>query len=141
MVDVERLGLPARPVEGEHQLHPERLAQRMLCRERLELADEIGVTAEGEVRGDPILERDQPKLLEARGLGLCEPLVDEVDEWGAAPETEGVPEQRGGPLGRAARELVPTLLDERLETPRVDSFGIDDELVPLRARDERLRPE
>src|SRR5204862_6847660 len=41
----ERLRLPARPVEREHQLPAQLLSQRLLCDERLELRDEPLVAA------------------------------------------------------------------------------------------------
>ncbi len=43
LVRGERVGLAARAVEGDHQLAPESLAKRMRRRERLELADDLGV--------------------------------------------------------------------------------------------------
>ena len=50
-VRVERLGLAARAVEREHQLGAERLAQRVLGDERLQLPDELGRAAAS--RGRP----------------------------------------------------------------------------------------
>ena len=44
-VALERLGLAAAPVQREHELAAEPLAQRMLVDERLELAHELGATA------------------------------------------------------------------------------------------------
>ena len=44
-VGSEGLRLAAGAVEGEHELPPQALAQRMLGHERLELADEVRVTA------------------------------------------------------------------------------------------------
>ena len=44
-VGVQRLGLPARAVQGEHQLAAQPLPQRGARHERLELADELGVAA------------------------------------------------------------------------------------------------
>ena len=43
LVGGERVGLAARAVEREHQLAAKPFAKRMLRRERLELADELGV--------------------------------------------------------------------------------------------------
>ena len=95
-VRVERLRLPARAVEREHQLAAQALPQRLLANERLELADELGAAAALEVGVDPRLERGEPELLEPRDLGLRPGLVREVGEGGAAPELE-----RRGELGRA----------------------------------------
>ena len=57
LVGLERLGLPARPVQREHQLTAQPLAQRVLRDETLELAHELRVAAEREVGLDPLLER------------------------------------------------------------------------------------
>ena len=63
-IDLEGLGLPARAVEGAHELRAKPLAERMLADERLELPDELGVTAELEVGLDSALERGETELLE-----------------------------------------------------------------------------
>ena len=41
LVRLERLGLPAAPVQRRHQLAPESLAERFLRDERLELSDQL----------------------------------------------------------------------------------------------------
>ena len=51
LVARERLGVPARPVEREHVLRAEALAQRVLRDQRLELADDVAVIARA--RGRP----------------------------------------------------------------------------------------
>ena len=69
-IRLERLRVPTRAVEREHQLPAEPLHERMLGDERLELADELAVATELEVGVDPRLERAQPQLLEAGDLRL-----------------------------------------------------------------------
>ena len=49
----QRVGLPARPVEGDDPLALEPLAVRMGEDERLELADDRGVTPGRQVEVDP----------------------------------------------------------------------------------------
>ncbi len=60
VVDLERFGLPARPVEREHQVAAKPLAKRMLVGEGLELSDQVAVTACFELRLDAVLERREP---------------------------------------------------------------------------------
>jgi hypothetical protein len=60
VVDLERFRLPARSVEREHQLAAEPLTKRVLVGERLELADQVLVTACLELGVDTILERREP---------------------------------------------------------------------------------
>ena len=84
----ERVGLPARAVEREHELRARALAERLGLDERLELGHELGVSAEREVRLDALLDRNRAELLEPRDLGLRERLVDEVGERRPSPESE-----------------------------------------------------
>ena len=92
----ERVGLPSRAVEREHELRARALAQRLGSDERLELRDELGVAAERKIGLDPLLERDRAELLEPRDLGLGERLVEEVGERRAAPERERLAERTLG---------------------------------------------
>ena len=64
-VQRQRLGLAPTAVQGEHPRGAQALAQRMLGRERLELGDQRGVTAEREVGVDADLQRLQAQLLRA----------------------------------------------------------------------------
>jgi hypothetical protein len=59
LVRLQRLGLPARSVERQHELPAQALPVRVLGDEPLELADEPRVTAEIELRVDPVLEGGQ----------------------------------------------------------------------------------
>ena len=99
-VHLERLGLPPGPVEREHQLRARALAKRVRSDERLELADELGVAAEGEVGVDPLLERREPQLLEARDLVLRERLE-------RATRRAASPARAQGPRGRAVPSARP----------------------------------
>jgi hypothetical protein len=56
-IDLERLRLPVRTVERQHQLAAKTVAQRVLGDERIELGNQRLVPAEYEVGLDPLLER------------------------------------------------------------------------------------
>ena len=88
LIRLERLRLAARAIEGEHELSAQTLPQRMLADKGLELGDELGVAAEGEVGLDPLLEGSQVQLLEASDLALREGLGREVRKGRSAPECE-----------------------------------------------------
>ncbi len=60
LVDVERVRLAPRAIEREHQLATQPLLEWMLGDEGLELGDQGGVTAELEVRLDPLDQGGQP---------------------------------------------------------------------------------
>src|SRR5262249_25767656 len=79
---------PARPVQREHELSVQALTERVLERERFELADELRVAPERQIGIDALLEHRQPELLEARDLDLRERLVGEVGERRASPERQ-----------------------------------------------------
>ena len=93
---LERVGLPPRPVQGEHQLAVQPLAVRVLGDERLEVGDELIVPAEREVGLDALLEGDHPQLLQARDLRGGEILVSEIGQRRPAPERESLTELSGG---------------------------------------------
>ena len=80
----ERLGLAPVAVQREHQLRAQTLAQRLGRDEGLQLRHELGVPSECEVGVDPLLERAQAQLLEARRVELRR----------AAPERERVTQSR-----------------------------------------------
>ncbi len=102
LVGGERVDLPARAVEREHLQPPQPLACRVLAGEPLELADELGVHAELELRLDPILQRREAELLEPARLGLRERLEGEIRQRGATPELRA-PRGAGSPLARGQR--------------------------------------
>ena len=85
---LERLRLPSGTVEGEHQLPAKALAERMLSDEPLQLADDVGMQAERELRLDSFLERGHAQLFQPRNLGLDEALVTEVRQRAVPPERE-----------------------------------------------------
>jgi len=67
-VDGQRICLPPRSIEREHELGPGPLAQRMGRDDWFELRDRLPVPAELELAVDPLLDRRQPQLLEPFAL-------------------------------------------------------------------------
>jgi hypothetical protein len=85
--------------------------------ERIELGDDGRVPAHLDLRGDAVLRRRQPQLLEPqRGL------VRHVGERVRTPQRERVGQGRGG-RRRMGRDLSLPVLYERLEPRRVDLLG------------------
>jgi hypothetical protein len=74
----QRLGLAPGAIEREHQLTPEALPERVLVRQDLQLAGELGMPAEGEFCLDAPLEHGQPEVFEACDRGLRERVVREL---------------------------------------------------------------
>ena len=108
LVAGERLGLAPRPVEREHLLGMQTLAQRVAPQERVELAGELGMSPSRQVGLDSLLEGREPQLLEARALDLRERLRELGEGWSRA-------RARAPPRGRDARS---GLLGEPCPAPR-----------------------
>ena len=72
-VGLQGVGLTCRAVEGEHQLVSQALLQRVPCDQRLELADELRVVPERQVRIDSLHKHREAHLLQPRDLGLGNP--------------------------------------------------------------------
>jgi hypothetical protein len=116
----ERLRLAAAPVQREHPLRVEPLAQRVRGHERVELGDHVGVPARGQVGLDGRLGRARPQLLQPADLRSGERLVGDVGQRVAAPQRE-----------RLAR--LPAR-HEPLEMQRVDVAPVEPQLVPAATR-------
>ncbi len=139
----QRLGLPARPIQGERELSPQPLAERMLGDQLAERRDGELVLAERHPGVDLVLERGGPQLVEPGGLGNRGRSIRQVLEWLAAPEAERGPQfvqgnvgvdrpRRRKPRGRRA--------DEDLEAMGVERVRVDVEQVPG-ARCAQRRPD
>ena len=131
----QRLRLPTRPVEGEHQLPGELLPQRVLHRHRLEPADRFLVTADAQLGVDQRLHRHQPQLVEPDRLGPDPLLVGELGERVAPPLGQrGVEQLTGG--HRVARQQALALGEAALEAAGVDQVVGHVEHVAGRAVDD-----
>jgi hypothetical protein len=97
-VGLERVRLTSRPVQGEDQLVPESLAERMFGDERLQLRHQLDVAGAHQVDVDTRLLGGDAQLVEV-GRRRCDVLVGQVGEYRSAPERERAPQQRCGLLG------------------------------------------
>jgi hypothetical protein len=82
------LGLAPATVEGEHQLPDQPLAGRMGGQELLQLSEQLGVVAAGEVGVHACLQRGEPLLLQSRDLRLREGLVRHILQRRPAPQAQ-----------------------------------------------------
>ena len=121
-VGLQRVGLAARPVERDHPLGVELLAQRLLGDQRLELGDHLAVAPGREVIVDRELDRVEPSLLQAACLGHREGL-DHVGQRRAPPERQRL---TGGAAGQ-----------QPLEAQRIAVVAPEAQLVAVPARDDR----
>src|SRR6476659_1504301 len=109
-IDLERLCLATRAVERAHEDGPQALAEWVLTDERLDFSDELGVTAEREVRLEAPLERLEAELFEPGNLGKRERLVGEVGQRRSSPEAQSFAQSLPSNLGCCP----PRLLDQSL---------------------------
>src|SRR5262245_5099759 len=104
--------------------------------ERFQLANELSLAAELELGVDPLLDRSEAQLLEARDLALGEGVVGEIGERRSAPERERLGQRR-----RTRRRVAAVRSDGPLEAGEVELLGLDVEQVAGRARIQSLRRE
>ena len=122
-VGLERLGLAPRPVQRQHPLRVQLLAQRVLRHELVQLADDVSMATLVEVVLDRQLVCAHPSLVEPADLRGGERLLGHVGECLAAPERER--------LARAG------LLHETLEPLDVDRVRRQAELIAATVGDDR----
>jgi hypothetical protein len=108
----------------------------VLLDERGELADQLAVTPEREVGLDPVLQRRQTQLLEARDGRLRERLIAEIGQRGAAPQPESVTQQYDRPRRIAGGERLTSLLDQRAKAVDVELAVRDPQQVAAAAGDQ-----
>ena len=137
----QRVGLPARSVEREHEIAPEALAMRVLCDQPLELAHELRVPTERESRLAKRLQAGDPQLLEPRDLALRKLLVRDVVERRASPQCECPLERPLCALRVAGHEQPATLVQETDEAVGVDLIRTRLEHVAASARAQPIRVE
>src|SRR4051812_17385580 len=101
---MERLGLAAGSVQGDHQLARPPLAERLLSDHGLELGDKLARITASEPRIDQILGRRASELVEPLAFGRPEARVPIALVGGAAPEIESLLEQSIGLSGVPCRE-------------------------------------
>ena len=102
----DRFGLTLRVVERQHQLAPQAFAQRLLGDETLQLGDERRVTAERQLRVDPILQGEEPQLVQPARLVRHHTSLSRTSRTRAAPQRERRPESISRAPGGAARQGV-----------------------------------
>ena len=138
-VDIQRLALTPGPIQGEHELPAQALAQRLRRHEPLQLAHELGTAAHRQIGLDAILDRGRAQVLQARDLGRRERLERHVGQRRPAP----LPERRAQPRRRAlvapGRQRAPPLRAQPLEPAEVKLVRLDAQPVAGRAADQPRR--
>src|SRR5262249_60845016 len=114
--------LPPRAVERKHQLTTQTLPVRMPRNQPLQLTDELGVSAKGEIRVDPILQNRQPQLHHAPSLDRSERLLHALRQRRTAPQRKRFLEQPSRLPPATLPGCDSTLPPQPLETKHVNSL-------------------
>ena len=85
LVGLQRFGLAAGLVKGEHQVPMQSLAPRMLGHESAQLADQLARAPEPEIGIDALLDRLEPQLLEPLQLPRQRALQGQLRQGRASP--------------------------------------------------------
>ena len=101
LVGQQRIGLPARAVQRQHQLGPQPLPQRMVADQPLQLGHQLPMPTHPQVGLEAILQGDQPQLGQPVGLGHRDVSVQELLECLPPPQPQGLAQQRPCGWGRA----------------------------------------
>ena len=91
LVGQQRIGLPTRAIQRQHELRPQPLPQRLLADQPLQLGHQLPMTPQPQLRLDPILQGDQPELGQAVALGRAEVGVQEFLEGPTPPQSQRLP--------------------------------------------------
>ena len=138
---LQGVDLTAGPIEGDDELGPKSFAHRMTGHQLDEVCNDVGMVAGRQLAVDEALVRGQLQLLQAGDRVPGEPVVLEVRQRRAAPETDcGTKSIAGGGVV-AFRRRRATLGDESLEAAGVDHVGIDEQDVPRAVPADDVSPE
>jgi hypothetical protein len=139
---VQRLGLAAGAVQGEHALGMKCLAVRMLGNKRVELGGQPRVPATSQIRLDAGLERCDAQLVESFTRDAGDGIRLEVDERIAAPERQRFMTELGCAPCVAPFERVHALRGQSLEAGEVELVALDPDPISRGPRlDSCRRPE
>ncbi len=115
LVGVQRAGLTSAAVEREDQLPAQSLVQGLPTDECLELADQRGVPAAGEVGLDAVLHDLQALRVQPAGVTAERGEPVEAHEGGSTPQPERLPQQVRGLRVPGSRQRLPTLASQHPE--------------------------
>ena len=119
-VPVESLGVTSGAVEGDHQLTPAALTERLPRDQRLDLADHLDVAPERQLGVDDVLLDGLTERLPAPHVTVGEAFPGDVGHRRAAPQHQRRAQYRDGSLGVAGRQLGTAAGDELLEAIDVE---------------------
>ena len=123
LIGPERVTLSPGPVQGDDQLPPQALPQRMRLRQSFEFSRQLTVPAEHQIRFDTVLGGSQARLLKTDDHQRSEPGIGELGQRRAAPQAKRPAQQ-----GRRRHRVLPlqsrtALRHQVIEAGSVQSAG------------------
>ena len=115
VVGRQGFALVAGSVAGEHELRPESLPPWVCGDERLHLADQIRVRAEGEIGVDSLLQRREAHVVQPSNLGLRERGKGQILQRRPPEQSERLAQGRRGSLQITGRTRTPSLIHQGVE--------------------------
>ena len=134
---LEGVRLSTRPIQRDHQVRAQPLAQRMLGHQGLELADEFFSAAIGQLGRQPLLDRLQPELLQTGDLALGELVEAVVRQWLTSPQRQRRLQIPHGAFRIVLAERDPRPSKQLLKPTRVDVQRIDVQRVARQPMDKQ----
>jgi hypothetical protein len=138
LVGQQRIRLSARAVQGQHELGPQPLPQRLLPDQALQLGHQLTVPSQPQVSLDPILHRAQAQLGQPVGLGRRDVAVSELLERLAPPQPKRLPQHRPCGPGPAVGKGTARLGGQLLKAHRIQGPGPNPQQIAGRAGDQHL---
>jgi hypothetical protein len=134
----QRVDLSARAIQGQHQLPTEPLVEGVCRDQLLQVPHHLAVLPEGEGGGHCGLLRDHAELHKPRDSGLGEVRRTKVAQHVAAPECEGLAQQRGCVRRVADPERLLPAVHQSREDLGIEVGTIECQPVPTGAGTQRL---
>jgi len=125
----QRVGLTPRPVEGEHQLSVEDLAERVFGGEGVQVAHQIAVLSEGQLGLDQQFRALQAGFLVPGGEGTGGRYVFQAVQRGPPAQRQGGPERHDGVLVPLGPRLGAARPKELLEFAQVECVVPEDQRI------------
>jgi hypothetical protein len=138
MVDLERLGLAARRVQGAHEQGTGAFGQRVSGQQRAELADQARSLAEGQVRLDPFGQDAGAQFGQLRRGRVGEVVPGRVGQRLTPPGRQRGPQHRGGLLRVTFGQRAAAADGQGLEGQHIDRVRPDRQPVARRVRLDQL---
>ena len=125
---LQRLDLPPRAVQRQHEQLVQALPQGVPADQRRQFGTDLFVSGEHEVQADPLLENGQPPVVEMRGRTLGG-VAGYAVQGGAAPELQGRAQGCRGLLDPAGPRVLPRRGGQPVELQAVHAAGVQFERV------------